>query len=437
MRRNQGGWCYVISDTIKDSSRVLSALDALNVLNALNATLLGLTACVIGGCASAPPPPLQPERCGDPPVDPVVTVTVPDRPFQALPSTDGCWVFVSMPREPRGPGGGVAVLRRAAGRLTYDHEVGLGGGATGMALTHDGRTLLAVAGNDVAFIDVERLVQRRSNAVLGTIHDPAAAGRVYVTVSPDDRLALVADENSRAVSVIDLDRARTSGYDAAASTLGRIPMGVSPIAMVYTPDARHVLVTNEVVPLGGAWPGGCAREGAPAGSGETVPQGAIVIVSADSLHTNPGRAVDAIVPAGCSPVRLVLSPRGDRAYVTVRGSNELRVYSVDSLIAHPAHSLLDRLSLGPAPVGVAVVNDGQRLVVTNSNRFGNERGSLTVVDASRLAEGTAAVIGSIPAGVFPRELRVTPDGATLLLTNFGSRNMQALDLTRLPIQRLK
>jgi DNA-binding beta-propeller fold protein YncE len=267
--------------------------------------------------------------------------------------------------------------------------------------------------------------------VLGTIHDPAAMGRVYVTVSPDDRLALVADENSRAVSVIDLERARTSGYDAVVSTIGRIPMGAAPIAMVYTRDARHVLVTNEVARVGPRWPGGCAREGS--SSGETVPEGAIVIVAADRLRTDPAHAIEAALPAGCSPVRLVLSPSGDRAYVTARGGNELRVYDVDSLLLRAAHTLLGQVPVGTSPVGVAVVDDGRRVVLTNSNRFGNERGSLTLIDASRVGEGAAAVIGSIPAGVFPRELRVTPDGRTLLLTNFGSRNVQAFDLTHLPL----
>ena len=344
---------------------------------------------------------------------------------------DGCYVFVSMPRLGRGPGGAVAVLRRQAGRLEYDHDVDVRGCATGMALSHDGQTLLAVGGNDVTFLDVPSLVRGRRGAVLGAIHDPAALGRIYVTISPDDRLALVADENSHAVSVIDLERARTSGYDAAASTIGRIPTGLAPIAMVYTRDGRHVLVTNEVVPIGPGWPHDCQREGAGARAGETVAEGGILVLDADLVRTDPAHAVEWSMPAGCSPVRLVLSPDGDRAYVPARGSNELRVYDVDSLVLHNGHALLARVPVGTAPVGVAVVDDGRRLVLTNSNRFGSERGTLTVVDASRVAEGSAAVVGSIPAGIFPRELRVTPDGRTLLLTNFGSRNVQALDLARL------
>ena len=49
-----------------------------------------------------------------------------------------------------------------------------------------------------------------------------------------------------------------------------------------------------------------------------------------------------------------------------------------------------------------------------------------------VAAFAGAVVGSVSAGAFPRELRVTPDGRTLILTNFGSRTVQTIDLSRLP-----
>jgi len=55
-----------------------------------------------------------------------------------------------------------------------------------------------------------------------------------------------------------------------------------------------------------------------------------------------------------------------------------------------------------------------------------------VIDASKVDQGAAAIIGSIPAGAFPREMRVTSDGRTLILTNFGSRTVQMIDLARIP-----
>ena len=42
-----------------------------------------------------------------------------------------------------------------------------------------------------------------------------------------------------------------------------------------------------------------------------------------------------------------------------------------------------------------------------------------------------AIVGQIPAGAFPRELHVTQDRRTLLLTNFNSATLELVDLTRL------
>jgi DNA-binding beta-propeller fold protein YncE len=85
-------------------------------------------------------------------------------------------------------------------------------------------------------------------------------------------------------------------------------------------------------------------------------------------------------------------------------------------------------------VGVAVVDSGRSIVVTNSNRFGgtgaSDKPSLSVIDASKVGDGASAVIGSIPSGDFPREMRVTSDGKTLVLTNFASHSVELIDLTR-------
>jgi DNA-binding beta-propeller fold protein YncE len=63
--------------------------------------------------------------------------------------------------------------------------------------------------------------------------------------------------------------------------------------------------------------------------------------------------------------------------------------------------------------------------------------SLTIIDANKITSGESAVIGTVPAGVFPRELRATADGRTLLLTNFGSKNVAVIDVVRLPLEPRK
>jgi DNA-binding beta-propeller fold protein YncE len=125
--------------------------------------------------------------------------------------------------------------------------------------------------------------------------------------------------------------------------------------------------------------------------------------------------------------------------VSARTDNVLLAFDTRKWLQDPSHALIGRVPVGDAPVGVAVLNDGARVAVTNSNRFGNSNASqyLTIVDAQKIASGEAAVLGIVPAGVFPRELTVTGDQATLLLTNFGSKNLAVIDVARLPLEPRK
>jgi DNA-binding beta-propeller fold protein YncE len=93
---------------------------------------------------------------------------------------------------------------------------------------------------------------------------------------------------------------------------------------------------------------------------------------------------------------------------------------------------------GTSPVGVAVVQSGTRIIVTNSNRFSNDRNvrqTLTVIDAARVGEGAAAVLGSVKAGAFPRQINQSPDGRTLFVSNYLSNELELIDLTRLAPER--
>jgi hypothetical protein len=54
---------------------------------------------------------------------------------------------------------------------------------------------------------------------------------------------------------------------------------------------------------------------------------------------------------------------------------------------------------GDAPVPVAVVDQGRKVIAGNSNRFasGNAPQSLVVLDAANFDKGAGAVLGIIPA----------------------------------------
>ena len=308
-----------------------------------------------------------------------------------------------------------------------------------MALTHDG-TLLIVASDDrVAFIDPARLIAGSADAVLGYLNDAPMAGRIYANVTPDDRWLFLSDESTRTISVVDLVKARASGFDDSA-VIGQIPVGRAPIALTFSRDHQFLYTTSQVAPSAYGWPSVCSAPGSDAArQASNYAEGAILVVDVSRATHDPANAVVGAVAAGCNPVRLVTSPSGDVAYVSARTDNMLLAFDTRKLLADPAHALIGRVPVGDAPVGVAVLNGGARLAVTNSSRFGNSNAtqSLTIIDAQKIASGEAAVLGTVPAGVFPRELRVTEDQATLLLTNFGSKNLAVIDVVRLPLEPRK
>lgn len=368
---------------------------------------------------------------------PSVTIAVPGPPFAVAAAPDGCWLFVSTV----GGGGnkaGIAVLRRADGRIELSHAVPISPpAALGMVLTHDGRLLVVAASNAVVFLDVGRMTSGAADPVLGSFSDGSGAGSVYANVSADDKLLFVSDEGSHAITVIDMDRARANGYKAGA-IIGRIPAGNAPIALTFSPDGKWLYTTSEIALSEWHWPNACKPEGGdPAKSGITSPEGAVVVVDVARAKSDPAQAVVARVPAGCSPVRLAMSADGGRIYVTARNSDAVLAFDTAKLVSDGGHAKLGSVPVGPAPVPIAVIDHGRKLIVGNSNRFAgsNQPQSLTVLDAAKMTEGAAATLGTVPAGAFPREMAVSADGRTLFLTNYGSKSLQAIDVEHLPLAK--
>jgi DNA-binding beta-propeller fold protein YncE len=376
----------------------------------------------------------------------VAVVELPGNPFQAIPTADGCFVFVSLvgpvepgdPRRPPKPGapmGGVAVVGRADGEPSLIRVVKLEGSPYGMVLTHDGQLLIVTSDDRVAFIDPTRLIAGSADAVLGYLRDAPTAGRVYANVTPDDRWLFLSDESAQTISVVNLAKARASGFDESA-VVGQIPVGRAPIALTFSPDHRLLYTTSQVAPAAYGWPAVCRAPGSDTTRQRTnYAKGAVLVVDVARATRDPANAVVAAVAAGCNPVRLVTSPHGDIAYVSARTDNALLAFDTGKLLTDSAHALIARIPVGDAPVGIAVLKDGAWLAVTNSNRFGDSTAtqSLMVIDARTTGSGKDAVLGRVPAGIFPRELRVTEDQRTLLLTNFGSRTLAVIDVARLPV----
>jgi YVTN family beta-propeller protein len=321
--------------------------------------------------------------------------------------------------------GSIGVMQWTGSQLLLKRVVPLASIPAGMALTHDGHLLVVAAGRYVDFIDVSRLVSGSADPILGSIRDAAAPGSVYVAISPDDRTLFVSDEGASTVTVIDLQRARRAGFEQGA-ILGHISTGDAPVGLAVSRDGQHLFVTSELWSRGHGWPMDC-RLPPRIGPAGLVGAGAVQVVDIARARHRPIASVISRTPAGCSPVRAVLSPDDARLYVTARASNAVLVFDTARLLTDPARALIATVPVGTAPVGIAVVQHGRRIVVADSSRFGGRGGQdLTVVDASKIAHGRAAVVGTIPVGAFPRELHSLPDGRGLLLTDTDSNQVELM-----------
>jgi DNA-binding beta-propeller fold protein YncE len=372
------------------------------------------------------------DSCNQPLQEATAFIPVAGNPFVAIPTHDGCWVFVSED-SPVPANRGVVVFQRSAGTMHIVRTVELPINPYSMTLSHDGRLLVVTAGPGVVFLDVDLLTSENGSPIIGTIADDGQAGAIEVALTSDDRYLFTTFERSATIGVIDLARAQREQF-ARAAIVGYIPVGPAPVGLVVSSDGAHLFAVSESAPAAAHWPPACHPEQLGAQAPLRNPSGALYSIDVAKATHDPAHSIIATTPAGCNPVRVEVSPDGALTYVTARGDGEVLVFETQKLLSAEAGSARPvRVEVGTAPVGMAFVDQGRRLVVANSNRFQGPAGSppsLTVIDTARLSEGRAAVVGTIPAGLFPRELHVSADGATLFVANFSSQAVEVVDLAR-------
>jgi DNA-binding beta-propeller fold protein YncE len=354
--------------------------------------------------------------CGPPISQPVTAPTPPPflaHPFGAAISADDCTVYVALANSDQGT---VVLLARSGDGLPIAQTLAVPG-RLGMAkLTHDGAILVVTTNTGVAFIDTAKFAVGASGALVGAIG--GMGGAIGLVISNDDHTVFVANETKNMISVIDLEKARASGY-GPDDVIGEIPTDTAPVGLVVSPDNKLLYSTSEIV--ANATPATCPR---PRGT-DLNPQGSLAVIDIDKARSTPATAVLGKIIAGCSPVRVALSPAGDRAYVTARADNVVNVYDAAKLLSDPTNAKIASVPVGIAPVGIAVTADGTRIAVADSDRFGTDKlapGTVTFIDAAKVADGQGAVLGTVQAGAFPRELSFLHDG-TLTVTNFRSSNL--------------
>jgi DNA-binding beta-propeller fold protein YncE len=301
--------------------------------------------------------------------------------------------------------------------------------ALGCSLTADGRLLLvANDGQGAAVLNVARAESGGPDPVLGTLSPPAgahlhASGAIETASSADGRYVFVSLEygpSGGVVAVYDLGSSSAPRF-GPSDYKGAIRLGDAVVGSALAPSGRYLYVTSEIASQAGTSPSAIHSNGT------------LSVINVAIAEHNPAHAVLRTVPALSQPVRVAVSPDGSVIWVTARGSNRLLAFSIAKLLSDPTRSRLANVSVGTSPVGVAVFGDGGRVIVANSDRF-NQKGahaSLTVVNGEAALDHKPAVIATLTAGQFPREMAVERGGTVVLVTNFASDQLEAVDVSHL------
>ena len=359
------------------------------------------------------------QRCG---ITPMYDVAVPGAPMSAVATPDEQTVFVALNSTNPRQQNGIAVLRCVDGQYRFQRTIPVENQPTIMSLTHDAATLVVPDDNFIAFVNVPRALSGSGDPLAGAIEDIPGddGGAIYSAVDASDRYALVTEESSGKLTVVDLQKLRASA--AHEAIVSEFLIGNAPVALVPSKDGKYLFATVQVALKRYGFAKTCAPEGGDAG--EKAATGAVVTLDVSKVVTDPQHAIVSYVAAGCHPVRAALTPDGATLWVTARGSNAALAFSTNALASGAAVKPLATITVGTAPVPVAVTPDGRYVLVGNSNRFATSSGNqdVIVIDAA-----SHAVVGRIPVGKFPRQFGSTASGSTMFLCNFGSNSVTIID----------
>jgi len=250
--------------------------------------------------------------------------------------------------------------------------------------------------------------------------DPIPVGPTpgYVAISPDGRVAYIANRDAGVVTVLDMtinkviakipvpagppyfialtpdgSRAYVSIYNAdktinlvavldtrTTKLLGTIPVEQKPYALAVSPDQRFVY----------------------------VPSHDTAHIDIIDIATN---AVVQEIPVPANPHWVTFTPDGKFAYIADHESNVLSVLDTST------NTVVQTIPVGTSPHSVAVSPDGKQVVVVcfDSN-------DLYFIDTA-----TNQVQGSVPVGTNPQDVTYAPDGRYLYTANVASGTVSVVD----------
>lgn len=354
-------------------------------------------------------------------------IELPGCPFDVTPTSDGRCIFVSLQQpggNQRSPGA-IAVLHRDGDVLRLGHQIPLIAAAWGLSLVRDESLLAVATTHGVTLLDARAAREPDQDPIVGTAHYGRDLQTIQVLESADGRWLLATDEHNSTVSILDLNRA-TRGEFGVDALVSQVPVDLCPLGMALSSDGRHLYVTCEMSRVGAhdlvnwfVW--------AATLHGKLRRAGVLCTIDLDAAICNPKHAVVARTVAGGHPVRMDLSRDGQVAWVTARASNQLLAFSTQQ---SESPKPIASTPIGPAAVGLAVLDDLGVVLVANSNRFAStkRRETLGVIDIERSLAGQPAYLGKIPVGSFPREIIVDARYRLVYVTNFDSGSLSVIPI---------
>jgi hypothetical protein len=293
----------------------------------------------------------------------------------------------------------------------------------GLAITHDKGNLYAAAGYGVAVLDIEKAVAGDPNSIVGVLANDGRAGNytAFISITPDDQYVLLTQEFGSsatlyhgAVEVWSVSKS-PRGFVTGVYQ-GYVALGLATVDMAFSADYSKLYVTSEA-------------------NGTSLTEGIVTVLDVETLKTNPKQSRLWSVAAGCHPVRLKLGAAGTRLWVTAREANALLAFDtemLDSNATAASDALIATFSTGTSPVALALV--GSHAITADSNRFdyANTTTGLSIVNVGPTVKGRHILSSpQIPTGSFPREFGLSPDEKTLLVSEFDSYTIRAVNVSLL------
>ncbi len=91
--------------------------------------------------------------------------------------------------------------------------------------------------------------------------------------------------------------------------------------------------------------------------------------------------------------------------------------------------------MGIQPIGIALVNGGKRIVVSDDNNIATppEAGNLAVIDTAAALAASPRCSATSPPPRRPHEMVLSPDGRFLYVTNYDGSQVQIIKVSTAPL----